>query len=180
VGESELGDLVADALRAATRSEIALVTAGELREETLAPGNVTSEQIEALLGNGAEPVTVLSLNGATIQNALEVGVALYPRKSKALLQDSGMQYTFDPARPEGSRIVSATVGGQPMQASRQYRVAVSSSLAAGQYGYYRLWSREQAAAAQGLTMAGALQLYLRSHAVLNPHVEGRIVARQAQ
>src|SRR5438046_2801156 len=32
-GESELGDLVADALRAATGADIALVAAGELREQ---------------------------------------------------------------------------------------------------------------------------------------------------
>jgi hypothetical protein len=62
-----------------------------------------------------------------------------------------------------------------MQDGRHYRVAMSSSLAAGQYGYYRLWNREKAAAAQGLTMAGALDRYLRDHHTLAPHLEGRIV-----
>src|SRR5436305_3537783 len=94
-----------------------------------------------------------------------------------------MQYTFDPARAGGSRVVARTVGTGapatqgPMQDGRQYRVAMSSSLAAGQYGYYRLWSREKAVAAQGLTMAGALEQYLRDHRTLAPRIEGRIVAR---
>ena len=124
-------------------------------------------------------MTVLSLNGATLRAALEVGVTLYPRKNKGFLQVSGMQFTFDPARPEGSRIVARTVGAQPMQDGRQYRVAMSSSLASGQYGYYRLWSREKAAAAQGLTMAGALDQYLRGRSTLSPRLESRIVVRPA-
>jgi 5'-nucleotidase / UDP-sugar diphosphatase len=179
-GEAELGDLVGDALRSATGADIALVAAGELREETLPAGDYPTDAVKRLLESGDEPVTVLSLNGATIHSALEVGVGLYPRKSKGFLQVSGMQYTLDPRRPEGSRIVARTVGGQPMQDGRQYRVAMSSSLASGQYGYYRLWSREKAAAAQGLTMAGALDQSLRTHSALNPHLEGRIVVRPAQ
>jgi 2',3'-cyclic-nucleotide 2'-phosphodiesterase (5'-nucleotidase family) len=174
-GESELGNLVADTLRAPTGADIALVAAGELREDTLAPGTIKSEQLQQLLADGDEPVTVLSLSGATLRGALEVAVNLYPHKNKGFLQVSGMQFTFDPARPEGSRVVARTVGGQPMQDGRHYRVAMSSSLAAGQYGYYRLWNREKAAAAQGLTMAGALDQYLRDHHTLAPHLEGRIV-----
>jgi 5'-nucleotidase / UDP-sugar diphosphatase len=178
--ESELGDLVADALRSATGADLSLVAAGELREETLSAGDYPTDAIKRLLESGDEPVTVLSLNGATIHSALEVGAGLFPRKSKGFLQVSGMQYTLDPRRPEGSRIVARTVGGQPMQDGRQYRVAMSSSLASGQYGYYRLWSRDKAAAAQGLTMAGALDQYLRTHSALNPHLEGRVVLRPAQ
>jgi 5'-nucleotidase/UDP-sugar diphosphatase len=173
-GESEVGNLIADALRAATGADIALVAAGELREETLAPGTVTTEQFQRLLANGDEPVTVLSLSGATLRSALEVAVSFYPHKSKGFLQVSGMEFTFDPSRPEGSRILSRTVGGQPMQDGRQYRVAMSSSLASGQYGYYRLWTREKAASTQGLTMAGALEQYLRTHQTLAPRLEGRI------
>jgi 5'-nucleotidase len=170
---------VADSLRAATGADIALVAAGELREETLPAGDYTPEQLKRLLVSGDEPVTVLSLNGATIRNALEVGVGLLPRKNKGFLQVSGMQYTIDPARPEGARIVTRIAGGQPMQDGRQYRVAMSSSLASGQYGYYRLWSREKAAAAQGLTLSSALDQYLREHRSLNPRVENRIIIRPA-
>jgi 5'-nucleotidase / UDP-sugar diphosphatase len=173
--ESELGNLVADALRAATGADIGLAAAGELREDTLPPGTVTSEQLQSLLASGVEPVAVLSLSGATLRGALEVAVSLYPHKNKGFLQISGMRFTFDPAHPDGSRVLARSVGGQPMQDGRQYRVAMSSSLAAGQYGYYRLWNREKAAAAQGLTMAGALDQYLRDHQTLAPHLEGRIV-----
>jgi 2',3'-cyclic-nucleotide 2'-phosphodiesterase (5'-nucleotidase family) len=178
--ESESGDLVADAVRAATGADIALVAAGELRDAPLAAGSVTPEQLHGLLEDGDDPVTVLSLSGATIRSALEVGVSFYPRKNKGFLQVSGLRYVFDPAHPEGSRVITRTVGGQPMQDGRQYRVAMSSSLAAGQYGYYRLWSRDKAAGAQGLTMARALDQYLQDHRTLAPHVEDRIAARPPQ
>jgi 5'-nucleotidase/UDP-sugar diphosphatase len=178
--EAEAGNLIADALRAATSADIALVAAGELRDDSLPPGAVTPGQLQRLLTNGDEPVTVLSLSGAKIRSALEVGVSAYPRKSKGFLQVAGMTFVFDPARAEGSRVVSATVAGQPMQDGRQYRVAMSSSLASGQYGYYRLWSREQGAAAQGLTMAGALEQYLRGRQTIAPRTEGRIVVKPAR
>ncbi len=175
-GESELGNLVADALRSATSADIALVAAGELREESLPAGSCTVDQLQHLLANSDEPVAVLSLSGSTLRGALEVAVNLYPYKNKGFLQVSGMRFTFDPARPEGSRVVARTVGGQPMQDGRQYRVTMSSALASGQYGYYRFWNREKAAAAQGLTMAGALEQYLRDHRTLTPHPEGRVAA----
>jgi 5'-nucleotidase / UDP-sugar diphosphatase len=174
MGESETGDLAADALRAATGADIGLVAAGELRDAALPAGSVTVAQLQTLFENGDEPVTVLALTGATLRGALEVAVSFYPRKNKGFLQVSGVRFAFDPARPEGSRIVSRTVGGQPMQDGRQYRVAMSSSLAAGQYGYYRLWNRDKAAGPQGLTMAGALEQYLRGRQTLSLHVEGRI------
>jgi 2',3'-cyclic-nucleotide 2'-phosphodiesterase (5'-nucleotidase family) len=177
--ETELGNLVADALRAATNADIAFVAAGELREEALAPGAVTLAQMQRLLVNGDETVTVLSLSGATIRDALEVAVGLHPRKSKGFIQVSGVQFIFDSSRPEGSRVVSGTVGGQPLQDGRQYRVSMSSSLAAGQYGYYRLWSREKGTS-QGLTLAGALDQYLRTRRTVAPRAEGRIVARGRQ
>jgi 2',3'-cyclic-nucleotide 2'-phosphodiesterase (5'-nucleotidase family) len=174
-GESELGDLVADALRGATSADIGLVAGGELREMKLPAGSVSVEQIEGLLENGDDPVSVLSLSGATIRGALEVGISFYPHKNKGFLQVSGMPYHFDPSRSESTRITSRTVGGQPMQDGRQYRVAMSSSLAAGQYGYYRLWNRDKAAGSKGLTMAGALEQYFRNHPTLSPHLDGRIV-----
>jgi 5'-nucleotidase / UDP-sugar diphosphatase len=174
--ETELGNLVADALRASTNTDMAFVAAGELREETLAPGMVTVAQIQRMLVNGDETVTVLSLSGATIREALEVAVGLSPRKSKGFIHVAGLQFVFDPARPEGSRIVSVSVAGQPLQIGRQYRVAMSSTLATGQYGYYRLWSREKAAT-QGLTLAGALEQYLRTRRTVAPRVEGRIVVK---
>jgi 5'-nucleotidase-like protein len=178
--EAEAGNLIADALRAATSADLALVAAGELRDDSLPPGTVTTAQLQRLLTNGDEPVTVLSLSGATLRNALEVGISAYPRKSKGFLQVSGLTFVFDPARPEGSRVVAATAAGQPMQDGRQYRVAMSSSLASGQYGYYRLWSREKGAAAQGLTMESSLEQYLRGKQTVAPRIEGRIVVKAAR
>ncbi len=179
-GESEAGNLIADALRAATSADIALVAAGELREESLAAGTVTTDQLQRLLVNRDETVTLLALSGATIRGALEVAVTIFPHKSKGFLQVAGMEFSFDPARPEGSRILTRSVAGQPMQDGRQYRVAMSSSLAAGQYGYYRLWSRDKAAGSQGLTMAGALEQYLRNRQTLAPRLESRIVVKEAR
>jgi hypothetical protein len=175
-GEAEIGNLVADALRAATSADIALVAGGEIKDGTLPPGEVSADQVVSLLSFGQDTVVVLSLNGATLRKALEQGVAQFPRKNKGFLQVSGIEVKFTP----GGTVTARTTGGAPLQDGKTYRVAMSSSLASGAYGYFRLWSRTPEAgqaAGNGLTLARALQSHLGRLRQVDARVEGRIVAQ---
>jgi 2',3'-cyclic-nucleotide 2'-phosphodiesterase (5'-nucleotidase family) len=175
--ESEIGDLIADALRAATSADIAFVAAGEIKDVNLGPGNVSVNQIVDALVNPNDTVSVLPLKGTEIRQALEFAVERYPNKNnKGFLQVSGLEFTFDPTR-SSDRIVSVSVGGQPLQNGNTYRVAMSSSLAAGAYVYFRLWNRDRATGQQGLTLASALQGYLRDHPSLSLRTGRRIIPR---
>lgn len=176
-GEAEIGNLVADALRAATGADIALVAGGELKDATLPSGPASVDQVISLLSFPQDLVVVLSLDGATLRKALAHAISQYPRKNKGFLQVSGLEYRFGP-----SGLVSVrTSSGAPLQDGAKYRVAMSSSLASGAYGYYRLWSRAPDASAGpggGLTLAGALQGYLKDRRQIDVRVEGRIIAQQ--
>jgi 5'-nucleotidase/UDP-sugar diphosphatase len=177
-GEAEIGNLVADAIRAATGADIALVAAGEIKDVDLPAGEVGVAQLVDALSYPQDPVVVLSLDGATIRKALELAVSLYPRKNKGFLQVSGLEFSFaSGSGPSASGPIQARTAGAPLQDGKTYRVAMSSSLASGQYGYFRLWSRDRGASAGGLTLAAALQNYLRDRRQLNVRLEGRIVAR---
>ena len=104
--ESVLGDLVADALRAGTGADVALINAGALRLETnLAPGPITNYELEAALPF-ADQTRVISfpITGAGVRRLLEHGVAEGILGSGGFLQVSGLSFTFDPAKPSGSRI----------------------------------------------------------------------------
>jgi 5'-nucleotidase/UDP-sugar diphosphatase len=171
-GEAEIGNLVADAIRVATGADIALVAAGEIKDVNLPAGEVSVTDLVDALSYPQDPVVVLSLDGATIRKALELAVSLYPRKNKGFLQVSGLEFSFAASGP-----IQARTAGAPLQDGKTYRVAMSSSLASGAYGYFRLWSRDRGASAGGLTLASALQNYLRDHRQLNVRLEGRIVAR---
>src|SRR5262249_17964807 len=156
-------------------ADLAFVAAGEIKDVNLGPGNLAASQIVEALVNPGDAAAVLSLKGSEIRQALEFAVERYPSKSnKGFLQVSGMEFTFDPGKNQ-DRVVSVTVGGQPLQANNTYRVAMSSSLAAGAYVYFRLWNRERATGQQGLTMASALQAYLRDHPTLTLRTGHRIM-----
>jgi 5'-nucleotidase len=129
--ESALGDLVADALRAATAAEVALVNEGGLRAD-LPAGPLTWGQLYAVLPFGNAIVTV-ELTGDDLVAVLEAQWKDQP-ETRALAV-SGLAYAWDPRQPPGARIVRASVGGVPIDLHRRYVVAVPSFLANGGDGF---------------------------------------------
>jgi 2',3'-cyclic-nucleotide 2'-phosphodiesterase (5'-nucleotidase family) len=51
---------------------------------------------------------------------------------------SNIGFEFDPARPVGSRIISASVGGTPIDSERIYVMATRGYMARGKDGYRSL------------------------------------------
>lgn len=105
--ESVLGDLVTDAMRVGTGADIALLNAGTLRlDYTIRPGPITNHQLEAIFPFADQTrVVTFSLTGARVRRLLEHGVSQRVLGTGGFLQVSGLSFTFDPARPSGSRVV---------------------------------------------------------------------------
>jgi 5'-nucleotidase/UDP-sugar diphosphatase len=136
--ECTLGDLVADAARSQSGADAALVQAGMFIDGTIAPGEVTGEQLRALLFAPDEPLVVMAMPGSTLQEMLERSLSRLPRLAPAFLQVSGLVVTFrSTAQPE-RRIESVEVGGAPLSPDKTYRVAMPNSLAQGSLGYFRV------------------------------------------
>ena len=133
-GESTLGDLVADAQRAATHADIALMNPGGLRSD-LRAGPVTWGDV-LTLHPFANHLITLDMTGAQLLAVLE---QQWPTDSSALpriLKTSGLYYSWDPARPAGARIVEACdAGREPLDLARHYRVTVNDFLANGGDGF---------------------------------------------
>jgi 5'-nucleotidase len=143
-GESTVGHLVADAQWAATRApaqggaELALTNPGGLRGDLLCDG----QQPPCAVGYGAlftvqpfgNDVVVLTLTGAQLRALLEQQVR--PDGTAKLLQPSAsLRYTWTASAPAGQHVSDLSVGGQPVQPGRDYRVAVNSFLADGGDGF---------------------------------------------
>jgi 5'-nucleotidase len=129
-GESTLGDLVADAQRAATHADIALMNPGGLRSD-LRAGPVTWGDV-LTLHPFANRLITLDMTGAQLLAVLE---QQWPVESSALpriLKTSGLYYSWDPARPAGAHIVEACDAAfQALEPARHYRVTVNDFLANG-------------------------------------------------
>jgi 5'-nucleotidase len=172
-GESSLGDLVADAQRAATHADIALMNPGGLRSD-LPAGPITWGDVLTLHPFGNHLIT-LDMTGTQLRALLEqqwpADAAALPR----ILKTSGLYYSWDPARPAGARIVEACDGArEPLDGARHYRVAVNDFLANGGDGFSIF--RTLGPGDSGLLDSEALGQYLQDPVPL-PATAGPRIAR---
>jgi 2',3'-cyclic-nucleotide 2'-phosphodiesterase (5'-nucleotidase family) len=71
-------------------------------------------------------------------NALESGLGERGAEDGGFPQVSGIRLRYDPARPEGSKIISAEIAGVHIRKRASYRLAVTDFTAKGGYGYAAL------------------------------------------
>jgi 5'-nucleotidase len=134
-GETNLGDFVADLVRARLQSDVALVNGGGIRTNRTVPaGPLTRRDVHGLLPF-TNVVVKLAMRGADLRRALERGLAQADHEAGGFLQVSGLRLVWDPQRSAGSRIVSVEVGGRPLAADATYTVAVPSYLFRGGDGF---------------------------------------------
>ncbi len=142
-GESALGDVIADAQLAATTDAakggavVAFTNPGGIRVdiERRDDGAVTYADVFASQPFRNQLVT-LTLTGAQIKEMLEQQW-LDPNRPRILATSMGFQYSWDPAKPYGERVVAAsmTLNGKPIEPSASYRVTVNNYLALGGDGF---------------------------------------------
>lgn len=131
--ETNLGNLLADILRAEYGTEIALLNSGQIRDGVPA-GPVEIKRLLRVLPFGSPTVT-LSLTGAQLLLALENSVSQLPQAHGRFLQVSGLTVTYDLSAPTGNRVREVTVGERPLEAARRYSVATDSFMADGGDGF---------------------------------------------
>jgi 2',3'-cyclic-nucleotide 2'-phosphodiesterase (5'-nucleotidase family) len=137
--EVTLGNLVADALKSAAGTEIALVNASQIRPLDFPAGAITDEQITTALTYPDEPMASITLKGSQVQACLVRGLSLVPLPNKGFLQVSGLKIKFDSRQPAGARVISITLlNGSPLDLNKEYKVAMPSSLAKGAGGYFTI------------------------------------------
>ncbi len=129
-GESALGDLIADGMRAAMGTEFAFMQPGGIRAD-LNAGEVTWGALFTIQPFGNDLVR-MKLTGAQIVALLNQQWLPIPR----MLQISGLSYLWDNARPAGDRVVEVRdANGNLLEAATIYSVTVNSFIAAGGDGF---------------------------------------------
>ena len=176
--ETAIGDLVADALRAAMHTDIAFVAASDLKQlaAPIPADAINSSDIIALIAYPDDSLATLTLDGKSIKQALERSVSNYPQSNFGFLQVSGIRFTIDPARPTGSRVSSINIGKSPINDDQKYTAAVSNSLANGALGYWKIWTKDNITSrSQNITNAGALDAYFQANPKLDYSTLNRII-----
>jgi 5'-nucleotidase len=138
-GESPLGDLIADAVLAATRvhgAQIGFMNNGGIRKDLeTADAALTTHfgHAQAVLPFG-NTLVVMDLTGAQLKRLLEQQWQRPSASGATVLQVSqGLSYSWDEKRPVGDRIVPGSLkfNGAPVEDGKTYRVVANNFLAEG-------------------------------------------------
>ncbi len=127
--------VAADLLKEAAGSDGAFVASGTVRS------NFQKDDLATLIQFPDDEVVIVLLKGSELRQAFERSVSLYPQANASFLQVSGFEIAFSPDASVGQRIKSITVNGNKLDDSKEYTIAMPSSLGRGGYGYFRIWDR---------------------------------------
>jgi 2',3'-cyclic-nucleotide 2'-phosphodiesterase (5'-nucleotidase family) len=173
--ESALGNFIADVMRQVAGADVAITNGGGIRTNAVLPaGEIKRKDVVAWLPFGNVVVKV-RMSGAAILLALENGVSQVEGLNGRFPQVSGMTYSYTRARPAGSRIVSVTIGGRPLDPNALYTVATNDFMLAGGDGYTSIKAADVIVnTAGGQIMATAVAQAIQQAGTISPRVEGRI------
>ncbi len=166
--ESDLGDIVTDAMREASGARIAFQNGGGIRAD-IPKGPITLESVFTTLPFDDYLVT-MDLTGEQIRDLLEKSVL-----SENILQVSGMQIVYDLSEPAGAKVASLEAEGKPMEPQATYRVVTNDFLASGgnQFNIFKQGRNISA----GPPQRDAVVDYIRKNSPINVQVPNRIIFR---
>lgn len=170
--ETNLGNLVADVIRDAVDSDIALTNGGGIRA-SIHPGAIRVADIYNTLPFD-NTLVVVEMLGMDIIEALEHSVRLLPGQNGAFLQVSGITFEVDPKALPGGRVINVKVGDNRISAGGYYTVATNDFLAAGGDGY-EVFNNATLVADTGIMLRDVMVDYFVDRDIVEAPEEGRIV-----
>jgi len=171
-GETNLGNLITDAMRTKLGTDAAITNGGGIRA-SIDKGEITQGEVITVLPFGNTAMAI-ELSGADLRAALEHAVSEYPATEGLFPQVSGIKFTFDGDAEPGNRVKEVWVGGEMLDEDKMYTVATNDFMKAGGDGYSMFTDAPIVSEAGGLEEV--LMEYIEANAPVAPEVEGRIVA----
>lgn len=178
--ETAFGNLLTDALRAATGADVAISNGGGIRgnKEYSAGASFTRRDVLTELPFGNKTV-VVKIKGAELQAALENGFAKLPEAAGKFPQVSGLTVEVDATKPAGSRVSKLTIGDKPVDAAASYTLATNDFMLGGGDGYTMLPKAEVVRSAESaLLIANDVMVLAKKLGKIAAKVEGRITIRK--
>ena len=174
--ESSMGNLIADAMRAATGADIALMNGGGIRGDRTYDAGAALTRRDILTELPFGNVTVMTeLPGAQVLSALENAVSQHEKGAGRFVQVSGLTFAFDPTAEAGARVSEVMVAGAALAADTVYKVAVNDYILGGGDGFAALGGgRVVTNAGGGNLVANDVMAFVEKMGKVAPAVEGRI------
>jgi 5'-nucleotidase len=177
-GETNLGDFVADAIRADAGADIGLVNSGGIRGDRIhPPGPITRRTVIEIHPFG-NIVCKIAIPGRILLTALNYGVSKLPAAAGQFPQVSGIEMRVDPSAPAGDRVRDVKVQGRPLDPAATYTLALPDFVLRGGDGYSMFSGLPVLTSPEaGNLMAIALERFIAARERISPQTEGRILIR---
>lgn len=174
--ESSMGDLIADAMLAATGADIAIMNGGGIRADRTYDAGTKLTRRDILTELPFGNITQLTeVPGSQVLAALENGVSEVEKGSGRFPQVSGLTFVYDPSAEAGKRVSEVLVAGAPLEAAKLYKVAVNDYILGGGDGFAALGGgRMINDTGAGQLVANDVMAYVEKLGTVKPAVEGRI------
>jgi len=193
VGETALGNLVTDAMRARYQTQVAFTNGGGLRAPVpssylpmnmalrrQSPGYAVGPPYDLVVGDAytvlpfGNVVVTRNVTGAQLWASMENGVSAMPASNGRFAQVSGIRFTYTASAAPGSRVLSLTLNdGTPVVngANTMYSAAVIDFINGGGDGYTALADGQGASRELA---ADVLAGYVTAQGTVTPTISGRI------
>ena len=178
--DTPIGNLVSDAYKAATGTEIAIAPGGSTAQP-LYQGRLVASDFFRVVGYGFNTenglgyrLATFKLTGGALLTGLEYGVSDFDGNyDENLIQVAGVKYSYDPNGMPFNRVTSVRVNGVALDEARTYTVTANESLPMMMDLLGIPYTELQVLS--GETEFQVLTAYASGLKVLTPIVEGRIM-----
>ncbi len=177
--ETAIGNLIADALRENHKADVALMNGGGIRgNRTYEPGTtLTRRDIRTELPFGNKAM-LLEMTGAQLLKALENGLWYAGKANGRFLHVSGVTIEADSKKRGGRKILSAKVGGTPIDPASIYKVSTNSFVASGREGFDVMKEAKVILGeTDGELVSNIVTRFVETRGEVSPKVEGRLIIR---
>ncbi len=170
--ETNLGDYIADWMKAISGADIAITNGGGIRASIpKGPISVGSAYTAIPFDN---LLVKIELTGAQVVSSLENGFSQVELGAGRFPQISGIRVKVDLKKPAGSRVVEVLFNGKTIELDKVYTVVVNNFMAAGGDGYTVMKKAKSSKWVTGNWMRDDLVDYIKANPKVDVTVDGRI------
>ncbi|WP_173060356.1 bifunctional 2',3'-cyclic-nucleotide 2'-phosphodiesterase/3'-nucleotidase [Neobacillus endophyticus] len=175
-GESALGNLIADGMRAVTGTQLAFMNSGGIRNP-LPQGTITWGDLFKVQPFGNDLVT-MTITGDQVRALLnqQFQTDSYGNRVNRIMAISGLRYTWNDQKPMGSKVLDIYLNnGKPIDPKADYTITVNNFMADGGDGFTILKSGKNRVT--NMTDIDGFVKYFKSlHQPVTAKIEGRIMS----
>ena len=173
-GETNISNLVADAVRAEAKTDVALVNSGGIRGNRVYPAGVLRRRDVVAMHPFGNVICTVEMTGAKLVETLNIGVDRLPAADGGFPAVSGVTFRVKVSLPPGQRVSDVRVNGRPLDPAKSYTVAMPNYVLEGGDGYSNLADvLVLVNAEQGPLIVAAIEKFIGGREI-SPAIEGRI------